>query len=692
MSIALLLEKYDVSTEEGLQKALNDIEKEESEVNEALSNALSKACVLEGRLRSASQAYTKLGEVKSDAQVAADMVNKTAALARDVSAKVRQLDLARSRVAECQQRVHDLIDLKVCSAGVDAAIKAHDYETAAGHISRFLSMEPASVAAARARGDTDPRHDITAAANTLREHLIKKFEEASKKEDDAAVERLFKLFPQIGCAEQGVDLLSKYVASQLETTIRRACVVSSGGGAEAAHADALTRVLEAGAGAVERVRALAAPAPHTLPRALATLQPPISSGARTVCRSLVARRSDAATARDAEPALHELALAHSRLHLYFVFLRRRLELNTNMDEKTKSACAEEIEKIISESDMTRTAQDILGQYLSLERFYLEESVNKALKLSTPQPGMTTSSLVDDVFFIARKVIRRGVSTGSVEGVCCVVNEAGAQLARAAGALRRRLGAPPPDALPLPPPRAPPHPPAPPCRDADAQANLYFAHMTEAEQGAEWSERIATEACEWADALCRTDSERDKVRSCAAGFADAAAAFRSVSHMGLAALRAALQPAVAAWADYVVAPDLDIEEVEEQAGAVASALDTLASGARARLGAQADALLADLLGDLIARAHKKILTNTYDQEGGICVERRARRLAAWAGAEAGAAREKAARLTHAAALLALDAPQHAAALPHSARPPTALAADLLARRLDFKLEDIKRIKW
>lgn len=64
-------------------------------MNEALSSALSRACTLEGRLRSASQAYSKLGEVKNDAQVAADMVDKTAALARDVSAKVRQLDLAR---------------------------------------------------------------------------------------------------------------------------------------------------------------------------------------------------------------------------------------------------------------------------------------------------------------------------------------------------------------------------------------------------------------------------------------------------------------------------------------------------------------------------------------------------------------------------------------------------------------------
>lgn len=37
--------------------------------------------------------------------------------------------ILQSRVVECQRRVHDLIDLQLCSAGVEAAIKAHDYET-----------------------------------------------------------------------------------------------------------------------------------------------------------------------------------------------------------------------------------------------------------------------------------------------------------------------------------------------------------------------------------------------------------------------------------------------------------------------------------------------------------------------------------------------------------------------------------
>ncbi|XP_026331110.1 conserved oligomeric Golgi complex subunit 4, partial [Hyposmocoma kahamanoa] len=216
MSLALLLEKYDVSTEEGLQKALSEIEKEETEVNEALTGVLSRACSLEGQLRTASQAYTKLNEVKSDAQTACHMVETTAVLARDVSAKVRQLDLARSRVAECQRRVHDLIDLQLCSAGVEAAIKAHDYETAAGHVARFLSMDPGSVAAARARGAPDPREAMARAARTLRDRLVQKFEEAARKEDEAAAERLFKLFPLIGRAEEGVDLLARHLAAQAE--------------------------------------------------------------------------------------------------------------------------------------------------------------------------------------------------------------------------------------------------------------------------------------------------------------------------------------------------------------------------------------------------------------------------------------------------------------------------------------------
>lgn len=49
--------------------------------------------------------------------------------------------------------------------------------------------------------------------------MISRFDEAARKEDDPAVEKLFKLFPQIGCAELGVDMLSKYGATQVRNIL-----------------------------------------------------------------------------------------------------------------------------------------------------------------------------------------------------------------------------------------------------------------------------------------------------------------------------------------------------------------------------------------------------------------------------------------------------------------------------------------
>lgn len=51
---------------------------------------------------------------------------------------IQTFSFLQSRVAECQRRVHDLIDLQLCSAGVEAAIKAHDYETGMVAISYLL--------------------------------------------------------------------------------------------------------------------------------------------------------------------------------------------------------------------------------------------------------------------------------------------------------------------------------------------------------------------------------------------------------------------------------------------------------------------------------------------------------------------------------------------------------------------------
>ena len=45
------------------------------------------------------------------------------------------------RVSECQQRVHDLLDLQLCCDGVQTSMNSGDFEKAAGHIHRYLAMD-----------------------------------------------------------------------------------------------------------------------------------------------------------------------------------------------------------------------------------------------------------------------------------------------------------------------------------------------------------------------------------------------------------------------------------------------------------------------------------------------------------------------------------------------------------------------
>lgn len=82
-------------------------------------------------------------------------------------------------------------------------------------------------------------------------------------------------------------------------------------------------------------------------------------------------------------------------------------------------------------------------------------------------------------------------------------------------------------------------------------------MTEAEQGAEWVERLASDACALGEPLCRNAADHDKLRSCATGYAAAAAAFRAAAVHARAALRAALQHTVTLWAHHLVDPSVDL---------------------------------------------------------------------------------------------------------------------------------------
>lgn len=52
---------------------------------------------------------------------------------------------------------------------------------------------------------------------------------------------------------------------------------------------------------------------------------------------------------------------------------------------------------------------------------MTESVTKAIEMEDVEDGSLTSSLLDDVFFIVRKSIRRSITSSSVDCVCAMLN-------------------------------------------------------------------------------------------------------------------------------------------------------------------------------------------------------------------------------------------------------------------------------
>lgn len=133
---------------------------------------------------------------------------------------------------------------------------------------------------------------------------------------------------------------------------------------------------------------------------------------------------DRLSAKDVDVLVNEVAIMHSRAELYTRFIKRRIknDLETsNLSAEEKAKALAEHESLLDKSGLRTQMQEMTGIYLSLEKFFMEESVLKAISLDAFEAGQQNSSMVDDVFFIIKKCIRRSIGTHSFDGVCAVIN-------------------------------------------------------------------------------------------------------------------------------------------------------------------------------------------------------------------------------------------------------------------------------
>lgn len=154
------------------------------------------------------------------------------------SGRVATLDLGKSRVVECLQRVNDLRDLGTCASGVQESIKAQNYEEAANHIHRFLTLDSAVFKMGdniKGKGELfgfqikkennfeDAGYSVKNCYEILRQATVElkqsieeRFDEARAAGDVASMERFLKLFPLINEHASGLQRFGAHLCSKIE--------------------------------------------------------------------------------------------------------------------------------------------------------------------------------------------------------------------------------------------------------------------------------------------------------------------------------------------------------------------------------------------------------------------------------------------------------------------------------------------
>ncbi|KAI6238067.1 Component of oligomeric Golgi complex 4 [Aphelenchoides fujianensis] len=413
--------------------------------------------------------------VQADAKQLNNSLNLVTNMAEYISGRVAALDQAKGRVVECMQLVNDLLDLRTCAEGVQRAMQAEEFDEAAQHIHRFLALDSAVFRLGDQVGGKEAgqsmKHSyevLRKAAADLKPIIERKFDEAQAEGDEAKMQRYFKIFPMINEHAAGIQRFGRHLVRGVEQMGEEQFRIMRAGGtdekrANVLYADTLTNIVEGIARLIESQRALIDNfyGPDKLLDLLEILQVEADRQAARVLDEFVQKRQldrkaqqvdrtmrsggkavEKMDARELDVVLSERRLGEAPVRALsesgdepalspkpedrevFEFEELNEEERRQAAERAKAQRAarnKKLDALLNRSLLSTKMQEILGKYVLMEQYYMQESVQKAIEMEDVEEGALTSSLLDDAFFIVRKCIRRSITSSSVDCVCAMLN-------------------------------------------------------------------------------------------------------------------------------------------------------------------------------------------------------------------------------------------------------------------------------
>ncbi|XP_044173102.1 conserved oligomeric Golgi complex subunit 4-like [Acropora millepora] len=448
-----------------VQQAYAQIHLHEQKLNNELDAILENQPRLDAKMNSLQNVIPNLQLVMRDAQHLHSMISNTSDLAEKVSSKVRLLDQVKNRVQETIKRVDDILDLKACVDGVQTALNTENYEQAAAHIHKYLNLDEDKLK--EITRDSQEGSDLAGSFALLHEAEVKlksivcdKFEAAISNGDRNSVERFFKIFPLLGQHQLGLEKYAEYLCSQIAAHCQRnldnaVAIKESERQANVVFANTLTLLFEKIARMVEEHQPSVETyyGPGKMFILLQAMQVECDKQASQVVDQFVIKRQfkekfksvqnsqtfkgssanmERYDPRELDVVLREVVVMNARAEMYLKFIEKRIKddiENIPEEEKTEEIMVIQ-EKVISNCELSKKMQELIGNYIYMEEYFMRETVMKAVKMDASEGGddeAVTSSMVDDVFFIVQKAVRRALSSSSVDGTCAMLNHACALL-------------------------------------------------------------------------------------------------------------------------------------------------------------------------------------------------------------------------------------------------------------------------
>ncbi|MBA0765392.1 hypothetical protein Gotri_014598, partial [Gossypium trilobum] len=415
-----------------------------------LDTLLSQRTDLDKSLNNLQRSADVLDIVKAESDHMLSNITSTCHLADQVSRKVRELDLAQSRVNSTLLRIDAIVDRGNCIDGVKSALDAEDYESATNYVRTFLEIDNKFK-----DSGSDQREQLLASKKQLEGIVKKKLMAAVDQRDHATILRFIKLYSPLGLEEEGLQVYVGYLKkvigmrSRLEYENLVELMERSNGQNQnnqvnfvgcltnlfkdivlaVEENDEILRTLCGEDGVVYAIFELQEECDsrgslilkkYMEFRKLAKLSSEINSQNKNL---LTVGAPEGPNPREIELYLEEILSLMQLGEDYTQYMVSKIKGMTTVDPDLVPRAT----KAFRTGSFSKVAQDITGFYVILEGFFMVENVRKAIGIDELVPDSLTTSMVDDVFYVLQSCLRRAISTSNISSVVAVLSGASSLL-------------------------------------------------------------------------------------------------------------------------------------------------------------------------------------------------------------------------------------------------------------------------